>query len=157
MIDKEITFRDKYDNLIVIMSDVVQLFKKYQQILPSTPESAGVLIGERRGNHIVITDISVPSTGDIFSRYLVDRKGKHHQKKVDESFFKSNRTKHYLGEWHTHPEKRPTPSALDYNSWSKIDINNEKVVLIIVGQQSIWVATKGLSTLNLFTEINNVI
>jgi len=153
MINSEITFKDKHDNLVVIVNDVVQLFQKYQQLLPKTPESAGVLIGERRGKHIVITDISIPGKGDNCSRYQVDRKGKHHQKKVDDSFIESNKTKHYLGEWHTHPEKRPIPSALDYNSWSKINLNNEKVVLIIVGQQSLWVATKNHATLNLLTNI----
>ncbi|MBB1441321.1 Mov34/MPN/PAD-1 family protein, partial [Shewanella sp. SG41-4] len=152
MDNNEITFKDKYGNLVVIMSDVVELFKKYQQLFPTTPESAGVLIGERRGKHIVITDISIPGKGDSYSRYQVNRKGEHHQKKVDESFFKSNRTKHYLGEWHTHAEKRPTPSALDYKSWSTININNENVILIIVGQHKFWVATKAQSTYNLFTE-----
>ncbi len=153
MNNNEITFKDKYGNLVVIMSDVVQLFKKYQQLLPTTSESAGVLIGERRGKHIVITDISVPGKGDICSRYQVDRKGVHHQKKVNESFIKSNKTKHYLGEWHTHPEKQPNPSALDYKSWSKIHINNENAIFIIVGQHSLWVAIKNHSTFDLLTEI----
>lgn len=153
MNNNEITFKDKYGNLVVIMSDVVQLFKKHQQLLPTTPESAGVLIGERRGKHIVITDISVPGKGDICSRYQVDRKGEHHQQKVDESFIRSNKTKHYLGEWHTHPEKRPSPSSLDYKSWSKIHINNESVVLIIVGQHSLWVAKKFQTTIDILKEI----
>ena len=153
MNNNEITFKDKYGNLVVIMSDVVQRFKKYQQVLPTTPESAGVLIGERRGKHLVITDISIPGKGDSFSRYQVDRKGEHHQIMVNESFIKSNKTKHYLGEWHTHPEKRPTPSALDYKSWSKVHINNLNVVLIIVGQHSLWVATKKHSTFDLLTEV----
>jgi integrative and conjugative element protein (TIGR02256 family) len=157
MNNNEITFRDKYGNLVVIMSDVVHLFKKFQQLLPTTPESAGVLIGERRGKHIVITDISIPGKGDSCSRYQVDRKGEHHQKKVDESFIKSNKTKHYLGEWHTHPEKQPTPSALDYKSWSKIHINNEKVVLIIVGQHGLWVATKAQLAFDILKEIKHTI
>jgi len=157
MNNNEIIFKDKYGNLVVIMNDVVQLFKKYQQLLSRTPESAGVLIGERRGKHIVITDISIPGKGDSCSRYQVDRKGEHHQEKVDESFIKSNKTKHYLGEWHTHPEKRPTPSAQDYKSWSKIHINNENVILIIVGQYSLWAATKKHSTFDLLTEVKSKI
>jgi integrative and conjugative element protein (TIGR02256 family) len=154
MNNNEITFKDKYGNLVVIMSDVVQLFKKYQQLLPTAPESAGVLIGERRGKHVVITDISTPGKGDSCSRYQVDRKGAHHQNKVNESFIKSNGTKHYLGEWHTHPEKRPTPSSLDYKSWSKISKKDEGVVFIIVGQESFWLAAKIKSTFITFTKVN---
>ncbi|MGI2146955.1 CBASS system CD-NTase/cGAS isopeptidase Cap3 [Shewanella frigidimarina] len=153
MNNNEITFKDEYGNLVVIMTDVVQLFKKYQQLLPTTPESAGVLIGERRGRHIVITDISIPGKGDSCSRYQVDRKGEHHQKKVDEAFIKSNKTKHYLGEWHTHPEKYPIPSSLDYNSWSKIDASNGNIVFIIVGQENMWLSTKTKSSFNLFNEV----
>jgi integrative and conjugative element protein (TIGR02256 family) len=157
MIDSEITYTDHNDNLVVIMSDVVSLLEAYRQLLPISPESAGVLIGERRGKHIVITDISVPGKGDVFSRYQVDRKGTHHQNKVDECFNNSNGTKHYLGEWHTHPEKRPTPSYLDYKSWSQIDKKSESVVFIIVGQESVWLAIRERSIFNFLTEVTQVI
>jgi hypothetical protein len=50
-----------------------------------------------------------------------------------------------------------TPSALDYKSWSKIHINNENVVLIIVGQHSLWVATKAQSTFDLLTEVKHTL
>ena len=156
MNNHEITFKDKYGNLVVIMSDVAQLLKKHRQLLPTAPESAGVLIGERRGKHIVITDISVPGSGDVCSRYQVNREGEHHQSKVDECFINSIGTKHYLGEWHTHPEKNPTPSSLDYKSWNKVNLKSGSVVFIIVGQKSLWLATKNNSTFNILTKILSI-
>lgn len=67
----------------------------------SYPESAGVLIGERRGQHLVVCDISEPGSGDIRQRCRVDRRGVHHQSRVNEAFERSAGTHLYLGEWHT--------------------------------------------------------
>ncbi|WP_338895642.1 Mov34/MPN/PAD-1 family protein [Klebsiella pneumoniae] len=85
------------------MSEVVRLLKSYRQMQYVSTEAGGVLIGERRGPHIVITHISEPGPGDIRTRNRFERKGDHHQLKVDELFEQSNGFLVYLGEWHTHP------------------------------------------------------
>ncbi|WP_342590608.1 Mov34/MPN/PAD-1 family protein [Acinetobacter guillouiae] len=127
---------------MVITPEVADIFISYRQLSSSSPESAGVIIGERRGVHIVIRTISVPSDADIRSRFMVNRISKHHQETVDTAFQNSDGTYQYLGEWHTHPEDAPTPSMTDYSSWNKNLSAKEPLILIIVGRTQFWVGKK---------------
>ncbi|WP_370557399.1 Mov34/MPN/PAD-1 family protein [Edwardsiella tarda] len=138
----DLIFLDKNDGIIVIMSDVVQCLQKYRQLTPSSCESAGVIIGERRGIHLIINDISEPGIGDVHHRFSVDRRGPHHQAKVFSAFTQSNGRKQYLGEWHTHPEDRPNPSYIDKKSWTKNLNFNTPMIVIIVGREELWVGKK---------------
>jgi len=73
MVDKELVFQAQDKSLVVISVDVANTLISYRQLSDSSQESAGVLIGERRGVHIVIKTLSVPSRWDIRSRFMVDR------------------------------------------------------------------------------------
>lgn len=138
----ELTYIDDNGHLIVVMPKVIEKLQSYRQLSPVSREAAGVLIGERRENHIVIHAISEPGQGDIRSRFTVVRKSPHHQELVNELHRISDGTMNYLGEWHTHPEKFPTPSGIDKFSWYK-DINSaEPMVLVIVGQCGMWCGKK---------------
>lgn len=142
MIDAELVFNDRNGYLVVIMSNVVQRLCSYRQLSFFSKESAGIFIGERRGSHLVICDLSEPGPGDICSRYSVDRRGMHHQAKVNEAFIRSKGILQYLGEWHTHPEDNPRPSFKDEQSWKgSIDAALPMIVLI-VGRKSLWVGRK---------------
>lgn len=138
----ELTFKDSKDHLVVIMPYVAEKLLSYKQVKPENVEAGGVIIGERRGNHLVIQHISEPGQGDKRSRYAVDRCGPIHQLTVDQAFYQSRGTLQYLGEWHTHPEDYPTPSPRDLKSWRNYLIDPEPMVLIIVGLRQIWVAKK---------------
>jgi integrative and conjugative element protein (TIGR02256 family) len=53
---------------------------------------------------------------------------------------KSQETMDYLGEWHTHPENNPRPSALDLREWRQISKRRgEPMMFIIVGIMEWWV------------------
>ena len=138
----ELVFIDSSDNHIVIMSEVVQRLNSYRQMHYASTEAGGTLIGERRGQHIVVTHISEPGPGDIRSRNQVERKGEHHQKKVDELFQQSNGFLVYLGEWHTHPEDFPQPSYIDIKSWQIGLKVTEPMVMLIIGRNGVWVGKK---------------
>lgn len=62
---------------------------------------------------------------------------------VDE-FEKSNHTRFYVGEWHTHPEDNPTPSLRDKmsfkDSYHKNEMTVQNIILMaIAGRKSvIW-------------------
>lgn len=142
MRDKDLVFKADDDALVVILSEVVKILLSYRQLVDSNPESAGVIIGERRGVHLVVRMVSVPNFTDIRSRFSVNRIGKHHQEKVDTAFRESNGTWQYLGEWHTHPEDIPSPSMVDYNSWKKYLCCPDPLILIIVGRTKWWVGKK---------------
>lgn len=142
MANVELTFRDGNDHLVVIMPAVVECLMCHRQLLPTCAEAAGVLIGERRGPHLVIHRLSEPGPGDVRSRHSVDRRGFHHQVAVEEAFTGSQGTLQYLGEWHTHPEDAPSPSPTDKGSWSRHLIHQEPMILLIVGRKRIWAAKK---------------
>lgn len=139
---KDLVFKASDEALVVIFSEVVEILLSYRQLADTSPESAGVIIGERRGVHLVIRMVSVPSDADIRSRFEVNRIGKHHQDKVNSAFRESSGTWQYLGEWHTHPENEPSPSMTDYSSWNKNLRSPDPLILIIVGRTKWWVGKK---------------
>lgn len=47
---------------------------------------------------------------------------------INDEFEKSNHTRFYVGEWHTHPEDNPSPSYLDLASLEKSYNMNKRVV-----------------------------
>lgn len=142
MLGKDLVFKAKNDALIVILSEVAEILLSYRQLANNSPESAGVIIGERRGMHLVIRTVSVPGDADIRTRFEVNRIGKHHQDKVNTAFRESSGTWQYLGEWHTHPENVPSPSMTDYSSWNKNLCSPDPLILIIVGRTHWWVGKK---------------
>lgn len=152
MNDRELIFNDSKGHLVVIMGHVVERLIVYRQIHRQTPESAGVLIGERRGPHLVICDLSEPGLGDIRQRYRVNRKGSHHQSKVESVFIESEGTQQYLGEWHTHPEDIPSPSSTDSNSWVNI-IADEPMLMLIVGREDFWLGKKERKKINILEKV----
>jgi integrative and conjugative element protein (TIGR02256 family) len=53
---------------------------------------------------------------------------------------KSLETMDYVGEWHTHPEIHPQPSALDLQEWQQIcRRRKELMVFMIQGILGSWV------------------
>ena len=61
---------------------------------------------------------------------------------------------YYIGDWHTHPEKNPTPSWIDKKSYKKtlktIVLQTNFVVFLIVGNKddimsSLWLKTEFLN------------
>ncbi|MGO2236014.1 MAG: CBASS system CD-NTase/cGAS isopeptidase Cap3 [Marinomonas sp.] len=138
----EMVFGDEHENLVVIMPSALRRFYIYKQLKRESSEAGGVLIGERRGQHIVIWDISEPGIGDKRSRYSFDRLGKHHQKKINDAYSHSSGKMQYLGEWHTHPEDHPKPSIIDKNTWHNHLPVILPMIVIIIGRESIWLAKK---------------
>ncbi|MCH2342838.1 MAG: Mov34/MPN/PAD-1 family protein [Pseudomonas sp.] len=142
MTEAELTYTDSQGGLLVIMPSVLNRLLTYRQLDFYSTEAAGVLIGERRGLHLVVHQISEPGKGDIRRRCFVDRRGPHHQVAIDEAFASSSGRLQYLGEWHTHPEDAPSPSSTDLGTWQRYLVADEQMVLLIVGKKRIWAAKK---------------
>lgn len=143
----EAVYSDEYGNLIVFTTEVMIRLYDFRQITPACLEAGGVLIGERRGHHMVVHQISEPGKGDRRSRYGVDRCGKHHQETVNNAFNSSSGIRQYLGEWHTHPENFPSPSNTDLMSWGNLSDTNP-LILLIVGIEGDWVGKKVTGLIN---------
>lgn len=63
---------------------------------------------------------------------------------IEEDYNLSEHTRFYIGEWHTHPEDNPTPSAIDYNSikdnYQTASLVVPFLLMIIVGTKSFHIS-----------------
>ena len=132
-----------YPNRMVCFSEkVIRKLKKYIQISSYSTEAGGLLIGYKRGDHFEITDFTYPYKEDVRNRFFFERNDKKHIDKLRFLQFFSSGKKSFLGEWHTHPEKNPSPSSLDLTEWKKTASYNEDILLfLIVGQETIYIQT----------------
>ena len=117
---------------------------RFVQDQPGKPEAGGVLLGRhiRDTENIVVDSITTPVPEDFASRYRFFRSDKAHQRLIDDCWEKSRQTCTYLGEWHTHPESRPTPSFIDLCNWRRkllFDQFSYCLFFVIVGTQKIHV------------------
>jgi len=96
-------------------------------------ERGGILIGQYRGPHIEITDITLPGKSDRASLFRFDRRDAVHQRSAAKAWRVSGNTKTYVGEWHTHPFGAATPSGMDKRTWERLTREaGEPLIFIIV-------------------------
>lgn len=111
---------------------------------PGTREAAGVLLGRHILNteDIVVDGATRPMPGDWRTRTQFRRARRRHQIEINKAWKRSHGTCTYLGEWHSHPEPYPTPSAVDIRDWQRrlrVDIYTEPLFFVIVGTHEIRV------------------
>lgn len=128
-------------NYLLIDNAVIFSIASHAQHSTSSNEQGGVLIGQYRGGHISVVDNTIPQKGDFASRFSFERKCISHRNRVLKEWRTSNKTKTYVGEWHTHPEDHPTPSHIDITHWKKELTKNKRLILIIQGRKSVWVGS----------------
>ena len=130
---------------LIIERDVGEKILNIQTAHSFKKEIGGILVGtydaEIRG--LRLTDISYPFEGDKQSRFHFYRKSDGHQELMDQLWEKSNHTKAYLGEWHTHDQNVPIPSMTDRNTWKRISKRNnnfDECYFMIIGRTEfiIW-------------------
>lgn len=122
--------------------EVIETLLSTRQI--SGHENGGILLGSEIGEkHYRINRVSEPCMLiDRSSKYSCTRNAKKANEIINREFESSNHTRFYLGEWHTHPEDNPTPSAVDISSICDVFYQSEIVIdgvfLAIVGCESIY-------------------
>lgn len=126
---------------LLVEKGVIQTLVKFRQNSPNANESGGLLIGYFRGDHLHITMLTTPMPGDRCSRTRFERRDLGHIKTLETAYKNSGGSINLLGEWHTHPERHPTPSPIDKKGWVKLQNirMDQRTVFIIVGTESIWV------------------
>lgn len=143
---------------IKISKDVLSTMLSYQQYESDTPESGGLLVGRYIADcdDIVIDKLTVPMKWDIQTRCFFKKNKNSHQKLLKTWWEKSKWTCNYIGEWHTHPEHIPHPSAHDFEQWKKVLAEthtcSSSIFFVIVGIQStrVW---QGFRQSLTFTEL----
>ncbi len=129
--------------LLRIDQKVFDKVKTFIQDDEYKPEAGGILLGYYIDDYsFYITDFSTPSENDKSSRFNFLRSFINAQKLIERYFKSSKGKKIYLGEWHTHPEKLPTPSNTDLNSFKeqlkKNVLNSKFIFMIIIGTEVIY-------------------
>ena len=93
------------ETLLYFSKEVWNLIHKYKQKGLFKKEQGGIFLGKERNDSLEIIEATTPQKGDICNRFSFHRNSKHHQKIATEKWLKSDSTKTYCGEWHTHPQK----------------------------------------------------
>ena len=99
-----------------IISDVVTEMLTYQQINQESPESGGLLLGyvDSKTNNETISAITKPQFRDIRTRVFYGLRDNEHHEQLR---LASQRKNYFMGTWHTHPQRDPSPSNTDWDDW----------------------------------------
>jgi integrative and conjugative element protein (TIGR02256 family) len=126
---------DKSNQEIIINRNIFNNISKYMQE-GNKPESGGLLFAEFCLPKIFVKKASMPNKTDCRSRHEFKPDQVVQQKTIN-AYFKKGL--HYIGEWHTHPEKYPVPSVIDIASMKNTFIASRHelnyFLLIIVGNK----------------------
>lgn len=134
----DIVFETPAHDYVLVHPNVWSVMQSFVQSGATQAEAGGILIGSYRGSHIEVSSCTTPLPKDVRKRTLFDRVDAGHHNAAYEAWEKSGRTETYVGEWHTHPERNPSPSGLDRRTWRKItEKQSDPVVFIIVGTEAV--------------------
>lgn len=133
------------DLILRIDRHVTDVLSSHIQNDEYKPESGGILMGYYIDDYsFYISDCSTPSKRDKSSRFHFLRSAINAQKFIERKFKSSKGKKIYLGEWHTHPERLPSPSPTDLISFKdqlkKNEMNSSFLFMIIFGTEGLYVA-----------------
>lgn len=95
-------------------------------------ETGGVLMGRVEKDSIVIEIASGAGPSAIHESIYFQADSDFIDMFVDMEYANSNGQNIYLGEWHTHPEKYPSPSSIDLQSIDEISDNCDEMVIMII-------------------------
>lgn len=140
-----IVFRRSARSVLELSAPVAEQLGRYRQVKPTATEAGGVLLGRWlvEKDDVIIDQATEPCEADRRGRFSFVRRREPAQRQVDAAWTRSGQIVQYLGEWHTHPEPHPTPSAVDLRDWQKIlrraHFETESLFFAIVGLASIGV------------------
>jgi len=116
---------------ICFSSDVIKTLQNYRQTAARL-EAGGLLFADIvNTNRIEITHVSLPNRWDTrrWSLFKINVKV---ARRTIAAQFKLGR--HYVGEWHTHPQERPEPSGKDRKTINELfrDTDHQLHYLILM-------------------------
>lgn len=139
-----LTFARSDGRRFEISPEVAELLRRFAQHLDAAPESGGVLLGRRiiGTDDLIVDTATTPMDGDVGSRFRFIRGSGAHQELADQTWSESGGTCAHLGGWHTHPERRPSPSHTDRSDWRRqveADPSRDSLFFVIVGTEEVRV------------------
>lgn len=122
---------------IIIDANVLEHFDNHRQLRWWQSEAGGHLYAQFEGNAIRLTRATGPQPSDLRSRFFFSFSKKRAQNEIDRHFAEGLE---YVGDWHTHPEDKPTPSGIDLSTMkSRFHSSQHRLrafLFIIVGRIS---------------------
>lgn len=152
---KEMIFPLPDGRNLLIRIEALKKMEKYRQLNYKDKEAGGILIGRilYDSNDFIVDDVSEPMSSDVRKRYYFKRRAVEHQAYFDATWDASQGRCFYLGEWHTHPEKKPNPSNVDLKDWNrimKLSFESDYLFFLIVGttELKVWSADREQGKIN---------
>lgn len=105
------------EHLVYLGQQPLEVFRRYIQDGVDSKEAGGILLGHVRGEHLEIIEATEPSFLDRRFRFLFERMPFFHHRVAMKRWRESKGLIRYVGEWHTHPQSKPTPSSIDLREW----------------------------------------
>ena len=105
---------------LIIVEHALKQMQAFAQRRCWDAEAGGVLLGRHLldSHDVVVDEVSTPQNSDRRSRFGFFRSSKHEQV-ARQRWLEENSTSAYLGLWHTHPERDPSPSCVDRRDWQQ--------------------------------------
>lgn len=121
--------------ILTISRSVLTRFRANRQKYLWQSEAGGQLFARILGRQIHIGSATGPRHSDKRGRFFHQSDRVVDQKEIDERFLRGF---HYIGDWHTHPEVRPSPSFRDFRTMSSRVLRSKHpfygFVFILVGR-----------------------
>lgn len=132
------------NKVVDVLSPVLYEMYQWIQDAAGKPESGGYIIGyqHKETGHISLEMVSYPYRLDTRNQHRFNIKDPRHALFLKKA--KHNKS-YYMGVWHTHPQKVPCPSHIDWIDWTdslkKEKTGCEYIFFIIVGikEWRVWV------------------
>jgi integrative and conjugative element protein (TIGR02256 family) len=130
-----------FSNSLVIVhfsDNVLDVFQRSRQLKPWAKEAGGQLFCLFEEGKVLIEGATRPGHGDKRSRYSFWPNRSKEQKDINGQF---EQGLHYIGDWHTHPERIPNPSGEDIRKMQAVYRESihclKYMILVIVGQEKL--------------------
>lgn len=135
------------DITVEFSQSVLAHFSKNVQSTPNSPEAGGQLFAQitEDGSHWSVSYATGPRLTDKRSRFFFKPDRRSERLEIHTEFEKGN---HYVGDWHTHPQKSPQPSARDIRSMAEMVQKSKHqlpgFLMVVVGThlppEGIWIS-----------------
>jgi integrative and conjugative element protein (TIGR02256 family) len=99
-------------------------------------ETGGVLLGHHEHSVVHVDKVILSGSKAIHNTIYFEADHEYVEMEIDLAYANSDGKIRYIGEWHSHPQKYPTPSTKDLDSIRKISLNTREgydPILLIIG------------------------
>jgi integrative and conjugative element protein (TIGR02256 family) len=130
-----IRFTEKPGGPVIVLTDeALSAMHKYRQLNSAAKEAGGQLFAKFEGVDTLIVEATRPKILDKRSRYEFKPNRLLQQLEI---YHRYRQGLHFVGDWHTHPEKNPSPSIRDINDMAEcfhLSTHNLRAfVMVIMG------------------------